>query len=106
MYACTICANRLPWVLTHLTLSRSTDHGFRYVEIFGLPEGYVPSPSLLTAHVVHTDLRRIGTIQIPQVTAQGVNTSGTPDILNRIHRAAINSQLSNTWSIPTDCPTR
>lgn len=85
---------------THYTPS-FTYHGFRYVEIFGLPKGYVPSPSLMTAHIVHTDLPRIGTIVLPEVAAEGVNTSGTPDILNRIHRAAINSQLSNTWSIPT-----
>ena len=80
--------------------------GFRYVEVFGLPEGSRPSAAMLTAHVVHTDLPRVGSISLPNVTAQGANTSGTPDILNRIHRAAINSQLSNSWSIPTDCPTR
>lgn len=84
-----------------------TYFGFRYVEVFGLPEGTgTPPAELLVAHVVHTDLPRIGSISLPNTRAQGANTSGTPDILNRIHRAAINSQLSNSFSVPTDCPTR
>jgi hypothetical protein len=82
-----------------------TYFGFRYVEVFGLPGG-ATSSTLLTAHAVHTDLPRIGSISLPNVSAEGENTSGTLDILNKIHFAAVNSQLSNSFSIPTDCPTR
>ena len=64
-------------------------HGFRYVEIIGAPEEIS-----ITGEAVHTDLEEIGEF------------SCGDEMLNKIHRAARWSTLSNMHGIPTDCPQR
>lgn len=77
--------------------------GFRYVQLAGLG---LDQPPNLTAHFAHTDVREVGQLTLPSVPAVGTGTSGTPDVLNGIHRLTRYAQLSNLWSIPTDCPQR
>lgn len=77
--------------------------GFRFVQL-AAPSLSVP-PNL-TAHFSHTDVREVGFLRAADVPATGINTSTTPDVLNGIHRLTRYAQLSNLWSIPTDCPQR
>eukprot|EP01052_Picozoa_sp_SAG31_P005496 SAG31_NODE_242_length_19350_cov_3.043998_15_plen_1073_part_00 len=65
-----------------------------------------PTLKTLTARFIHTDVAGTGTLKLPAIAAQGNGTTGTPDILNRIHRATRYSALANLMSIPTDCPQR
>jgi alpha-L-rhamnosidase len=71
---------------------RFTYHGFRYVEVTGFPG--TPSLDSLRGRVVHT----------------AVGTSGSfvasKQILNDIQRLIHWSQLTNLFSIPTDCDQR
>lgn len=68
---------------------RFTYHGFRYVEVSNA------TPSLkLQGVAVHTDMEPIGTFE------------SSDETLNRIHATAIRTLLSNSHSIPTDCPAR
>lgn len=64
-------------------------HGFRYAKI-------TSSAELISieACVVHTDLKTIGSFECGN------------EMINRIHRAAQRSILSNYHSVPTDCPHR
>lgn len=71
---------------------RFTFHGFRYVEVMGLPE--VPRLADVVGCVVHTDC-----------TATGVFASDHP-FLDRLHRAAVWSQRSCLMGYPMDCPQR
>lgn len=71
---------------------RFTYHGFRYVEVTGLPAG--SRPPALEGIVVHTD-----------VEPSGGFTSADP-MLNRIHKTAVWTLVSNLHGIPTDCPAR
>lgn len=76
--------------------------GFRFVTVSGLPPSFSPSRTMLTSRFVHTDVDPVGDLRLPSVVADG----GTPDILNRIHHMVRYSQMSNLYSIPTDCPQR
>ncbi|MBO4939709.1 MAG: family 78 glycoside hydrolase catalytic domain [Clostridia bacterium] len=67
-------------------------HGFRYVEIIGLDEA--PADDMLTAHFVHTDLRRKG------------NFKTTHELLDWLYDAGIRSFLSNWHGFSEDCPHR
>ena len=77
--------------------------GFRFVQVVA-PQ--LSAPPNLTAHFAHTDVREVGFLKAANVPAVGANTSGTADVLNGIHRLTRYAQLSNLWSIPTDCPQR
>ncbi|MEQ6897799.1 family 78 glycoside hydrolase catalytic domain [Microbacterium sp. KR10-403] len=66
-------------------------HGFRYVEVQGLPEG---TPVTLTAHAHHTDL-----VQTGQLTTDD-------ERLNRLLTQTPRTFLNNVHGIPEDCPTR
>ena len=55
---------------------------------------------------MHTDVREIGTLQLASISAEGIDSHGTSNVLNKIHHLWRYSQLSNLWSIPTDCPQR
>lgn len=66
-------------------------HGFRYVRL--KTEGDVYDISL-TAQVVHTDIKTIGSF------------SCSDEMLNKIHDASVRSTLTNFMSVPTDCPHR
>lgn len=63
--------------------------GFCYVRIENSPENME-----IVAEVVHTDLKTIGEFWC------------SDEILNKIHRATINSTLTNFHGIPEDCPHR
>ncbi len=71
---------------------RFTYHGFRYVEVEGLPEK--PAQDGLEGCFVHSDVERTGEFRSSHA------------LLNRIHQNIIWGQLSNLMSIPTDCPQR
>ncbi len=71
---------------------RFTYHGFRYAELSGI-DGK-PDLSTLSLRVVHSDLPVTGTFECadPQI--------------NRLHKMAVRTVLSNLHGIPTDCPDR
>lgn len=71
---------------------RFTYHGYRYVEVVGLPPG--SRPPVLEGIVVHTDVEPAGGF-----------TCSDP-MLNRIHQAAVWTLVSNLHGVPTDCPAR
>ena len=71
---------------------RFTYHGFRYVEVTGFPG--TPSLASLRARVVHSDVATIGSF------------AASKEILNQIQRLIRWSQLTNLFSVPTDCDQR
>ena len=76
--------------------------GFRYVAVRGLPSGFTFTKDMLTAHFVHSDLPRVASLSLPKVAA--TTSTATPDILNEIYHSTLCAQMSQLWSIPTDCP--
>ena len=64
-------------------------HGFRYAKVEN-----APSDLEIVAEVVHTDFERTAAFEC------------SDDMLNKIHRASVNSTLANYVGIPTDCPHR
>lgn len=66
-------------------------HGFRYVEVRGVPAGVGVT---VTARVLHSDIARTGTF-----------TSDDPK-LDQLVGMAVNGQRNNTHGHPEDCPTR
>ncbi len=71
---------------------RFTYHGFRYVELSGLPEA--PALDTLRAIVVHSAVGTTG------------GFAASKPILNDIQRVIGWSQLTNLFGIPTDCDQR
>ena len=72
-----------------------TFHGFRYVALFGWPSSSPPPDvTSLTCHQVHSDVARAGSVTFNSST------------LNAIQAAIVQTQVSNIFSIPSDCPTR
>jgi alpha-L-rhamnosidase len=71
---------------------RFTYHGFRYVEVTGFPG--TPSLATLRARVVHTAVETTGSF------------AASKEILNQIQKLIRWSQLTNLFSIPTDCDQR
>ncbi len=69
-----------------------TYHGFRYVELTGYPG--TPNLNTIEALVVHSDVHTIGSF------------SSSREILNKIQHLIYWGQLSNLYSIPTDCDQR
>ncbi len=69
-----------------------TYHGFRYAEVEGVKQE--PSPDLLTAVMVHTDVQQRGEFE------------SSDEGLNTLHEMMDWTFLSNLHSIPTDCPAR
>ena len=65
--------------------------GFRYVEVSGWPGG-APARDAVTAQVVHSDV------------AETSSFDSASDLLNWIHRAAVDTVLNNLQGIPTDTP--
>ncbi|WP_244296917.1 family 78 glycoside hydrolase catalytic domain [Paenarthrobacter nitroguajacolicus] len=87
----------------HFTLSGGDDvfeptftfHGFRYVEVTGLPENVdVAADGTFTAVVVGSDLSRTGTFRCSN------------PLLNRLHDNIVWSMRGNFVDVPTDCPQR
>ncbi|OIO03623.1 hypothetical protein COY52_04240 [Candidatus Desantisbacteria bacterium CG_4_10_14_0_8_um_filter_48_22] len=71
---------------------RFTYHGFRFVEMTGYPGK--PYLDMLEGVVVHTSVQRNGSFTCSN------------DLLNRIHKTCLWTEISNLHSIPTDCPHR
>jgi alpha-L-rhamnosidase len=71
---------------------RFTYHGFRYVEVTGYPG--IPSLDSLRGRVVHTAVGTVGSFV------------ASKQILNDIQRLIHWSQLTNLFSVPTDCDQR
>jgi alpha-L-rhamnosidase len=71
-----------------------TFHGFRYVELSGLPKGVTPQTDWVTGEVLHSDLRKIGTFE------------SSHEKLNQLQRNITWGQRGNFLDIPTDCPQR
>jgi len=69
-----------------------TYHGFRYVEVTGLPG--TPESDTLTGIVVGSDCRPIGHFRTDN------------DLLNRIDKMVTWTERSNLYGVPTDCPQR
>ncbi len=72
---------------------RFTYHGFRYVLVEGLEEAQV-SEDLLTFEVMHSDLKKHGDFKCSNET------------VNTLFGMVQNSDMSNFYYFPTDCPHR
>lgn len=72
--------------------SKFAYHGFRWVQVSGLPEK--PTADTIVAQVVHTAFDRIGSFECSH------------DLLNKIQKLTLWSYRGNFHSIPTDCPHR
>ena len=64
-------------------------YGFRYVKVENAPDNFK-----ITAEFIHTDFDTVGEFIC------------NDEMLNKIHRACVQSTLSNYMWIPTDCPHR
>ncbi|RKX47267.1 MAG: rhamnosidase, partial [Verrucomicrobia bacterium] len=71
-----------------------TFHGFRYVELSGLPEGIRPIKELVEGVVLHSDLPTVGTFE------------SSHEKLNQLQSNIVWGQRGNFLDIPTDCPQR
>ena len=73
-----------------------TFHGFRYAEVEGWPGGAdsLRDVGRLTAVVISSDMKRIGSFQ-----------TSNP-LLNRLHENAVWGMRGNFVDVPTDCPQR
>ncbi|MBQ6098083.1 MAG: family 78 glycoside hydrolase catalytic domain, partial [Bacteroidales bacterium] len=69
-------------------------HGFRYVEISGLPEGSKPVLSDFTGLVLYDQMASISTFETDN------------PVINAVHRNAFWGIRGNYHSMPTDCPQR
>lgn len=66
--------------------------GFQYIEITGWPQDGPPPLTAFTARVVHTAARETGTFD------------SSSEIMNRTHRAVVDTLRNNIHGIPTDTP--
>jgi alpha-L-rhamnosidase len=73
---------------------RFTFHGFRYVEVSGLPAGTKPSKNDVTGVVIGSDTPEAGTFACSDPR------------LNRLQENIEWGQRGNFLSVPTDCPQR
>ncbi|MEV0173158.1 family 78 glycoside hydrolase catalytic domain [Streptomyces sp. NPDC050803] len=68
--------------------------GMQWVQVTGLPSDYTPTEDTLTGLQLHADVPAAGDVRT------------SDDRINRIHRMARYSIMSNTMSTFTDCPGR
>ncbi|MDX2938798.1 alpha-L-rhamnosidase [Streptomyces ipomoeae] len=73
---------------------RSHYFGMQWLQVTGLPEGYLPTTDTVTGLLLHADTPVAGHLRT------------SDDRINRIHRMARYSITSNTMSTFTDCPGR
>jgi len=71
-----------------------TFHGYRYVELSGLPEGAKPETGWVTGVVLHSDFPSSGRF------------TSSHKLLNQLQRNIRWGQRGNYLDIPTDCPQR
>ncbi len=69
-----------------------TYHGFRYIEVTGLP--FKPTPDDFSGRFTHTLLEQTSSFK------------SSSQLLNDIQKIVLQSYLSNAQDIPTDCPQR
>jgi len=74
-----------------------TFHGFRYIALFGWPaNSSSPNNSTIICHQTYTGVMDAGSVSFNQ----------SYNVLNNIQAAIVQTQKSNIFSIPSDCPTR
>ncbi len=73
---------------------RFTIHGYRYVELTGLPAGFTPTADTVTGRAAWTAGAQLGTL----------TTSNA--LVNQLQHNILWGERSNMLSIPTDCPQR
>jgi len=73
---------------------RLTFHGFRYVEVSGVPAGIEPDKDWVTGVVLHNDMPQTGQFKSSDPT------------LNRLQANIEWGQRGNFLAVPTDCPQR
>jgi alpha-L-rhamnosidase len=73
---------------------RFTVHGYRYVEVTGLPAGVTPTADTLTGRAAWTNGGQPGTL----------TTSNA--LVNQLQHNIVWGERANMLSIPTDCPQR
>jgi alpha-L-rhamnosidase len=73
---------------------RFTVHGYRYVEVTGLPAGVTPTADMITGRAAWTSGAQAGTL-----------TTSNP-LVNQLQHNILWGERSNMLSIPTDCPQR
>ena len=66
--------------------------GFQYIEVTGWPGDAPPPLSAFVAKAVHTDIEDNGSFE------------SSSDIMNRTHRAVVDTMRNNLHGIPTDTP--
>ncbi len=71
-----------------------TFHGFRYVELSGIPKGANPTKDWLKGLVLHSDIANIGSFDSSHAK------------LNRLQKNITWGQRGNFLEVPTDCPQR
>ncbi len=71
-----------------------TFHGFRYVELSGLPAGTRPNKDWVTGAVLHSDFPESGTF------------TSSHKLLNQLQSNIVWGLRGNFLDIPTDCPQR
>ena len=72
-----------------------TFHGFRYIALFGWPtSASPPSKDTILCHQAYSDVPSAG------------NLTFNSSVLNQIQKAIVQTQVSNIFSIASDCPTR
>ena len=69
-----------------------TYHGFRYIQVEGLPRE--PKPGDIRVKVVRNAVTPTGSFHCSN------------DLLNRIHKMVVATEASNLHGVPTDCPQR
>ena len=72
--------------------SRFSYKGFQYIQVTGWPGDEPPPLSAFTAKAVHTDAAETGSFE------------SSSEIMNRTHRAVVDTLLNNLHGIPTDTP--
>ncbi len=72
--------------------SRFSYKGFQYIQVTGWPGDEPPPLSAFTAKAVHTDAATTGSFE------------SSSEIMNRTHRAVVDTLLNNIHGIPTDTP--
>jgi alpha-L-rhamnosidase len=71
---------------------RFTFHGFRYVQVFGLP--HAPEADTITGCVVRSDVEQVGSFECGN------------QLLNKLQSNICWTEQSNLHGVPTDCPQR
>ena len=66
--------------------------GFQYIQVTGWPGDGPPPLSAFTAKAVHTDAPETGSFE------------SSSELMNRTHRAVVDTMLNNLHGIPTDTP--